>query len=367
MKIIHVGSSSSPQKVDGVNTTIWLVSREQSLLGHQVTLLIDSPPDLSAQEFALNSGINLAYIPANSIRYNPEALKTLLGSTSPEIVHLHSIFLPKQATLCKILLKNKISYIITPNAISPQLFKRGKLKKFLYSGLVEKSRFRKASGLTAVTPREEKQIRQYIPKYEGKVRCIPNPIDLSELSQDSWQANTKSKKIVYLGRYDVLHKGIDILIKIASFLPDNIEVHLYGTQDFKTQDWFNQLKKNLPSNVFIHGPVFGSMKVKVLTEASLYIQTSRWEVFGISIAEAMYLGVPCAVTSTVNLSEVFQQHDLGCVLSSDPQQAAIQLSGVLDNPDQLHRWSQQSKLYAKEHFQARIVAESFVNFYQEVI
>jgi glycosyltransferase involved in cell wall biosynthesis len=264
-------------------------------------------------------------------------------------------------------LKNKIAYIITPNAISPQLFKRGKLKKLLYGGLVEKSRFQKASGLTAVTPREEKHIRQYIPKYKGHMRCIPNPIDLSELCQDSWQANTKSRKIVYLGRYDVLHKGIDILIKIASFLPENIEVHLYGTKDAKTQDWFNQLQKNLPRNVFIHGPVFGAMKVKILTEACLYIQTSRWEVFGISIAEAMYLGVPCAVTNTVNLSEIFQQHDLGCVLSSEPQQAAMQLSEVLDNPDQLHRWSQRSKLYAKEHFQAQIVAESFLNFYQEVI
>lgn len=366
MKILHVGSSSSPQKVDGVNTTVWLVAREQALLGHLVTLLIDSPPDSAAQKFASEAGVELACVPANALRYEPIALRQLIRQQSPDIVHSHSVFLPKQASLCKLLDKLKIPYIITPNAICPQLLKRGRVKKSLYSKFIEKPRFREAAGITAVTPREKEDIGQYIPNYHGKLGWIPNPVDPSQLDGPGWNASQASRRVVYLGRYDVMHKGLDFLLDVARALPSDVEVHLYGTRDPRTQHWFDKLQRGLPGNISIHGPIFGKDKVKVLTEASLYIQTSRWEVFGISIAEAMYLGVPCAVTKTVNLSEVFQHHDLGCVLPSNAQLAATTLASLLNDRTQLCHWSERSRAYAKEHFQAQTIAERFLEFYQEV-
>lgn len=367
MKIWHVGSSPSPRSVDGVNTTVWLVSKEQARLNHSVTLLVDAPPDDDAQAWAEEAGIRLNYIAANRWRYDPKKLEFLLNSNAPDIVHIHSVFLPKQATLGKKLVKQGIPYVLTPNAIHPQLLRRGRLKKQIYSWLIEKPRFIQAAALAAVTPREGKDIRAFVPSYSGQIHWVPNPINLDDLQDRTWTGKIDTKRIVYLGRFDILHKGIDILIEIARFLPSEVEIHLYGTQDARTKQWMAQLAQNLPPNLFFHPPVFGDEKVKILANASLYIQTSRWEVFGISVAEAMYLGVPCAIAATLNLADLFQEHNLGLVMPSNPQESARMIVEALSMPSQLNFWSKQGKEYARQHFEPQTVTQKYLQLYEKAL
>jgi glycosyltransferase involved in cell wall biosynthesis len=366
MKIWHIGSSPSPKSVDGVNAVVWLVAQEQARLGHSVTLLVDAIPDYESQLWADKIGIRLKYITASMWGYDSEKLHLLLKSDTPDIVHIHSVFLPRLATLGKTLVKQCIPYIVTPHAIHPQLLRRGCLKKQIYSWLIEKPRFLQAAAITGVTPREAEDIQAFVPNYSNPVRWIPNPINLEDLQDRTWAGKTNTKRIVYLGRFDVLHKGIDILIEIARFLPSDIEIHLYGTQDAKTKEWMEQLTRNLPPNIFFHSPVFGAEKARILANASLYIQTSRWEVFGNSIAEAMYSGVPCAIAATINLAEVFQKHNLGLVLPASPQESAKLITEVLSQPTQLQFWSRQAKEYAQQHFKPQTIAQKYLKLYEEV-
>lgn len=367
MKILHVGASASLKQVNGVNAAVWLISTEQALLGHEVTLLLDSPPDLDAQQFAEQTGIGLAYVGANSLRFDARATRRLIEEKAPDIVHRHSVFIPRHAFLCMLLRKSKIPYIITPHAMSGQLLKRGRIRKWLYGLFVEKPRFRRAAGITGVTPREGRDIAKYVGNYRGPIRCIFNPIDASQMGGYAWNISISPKKVVYLGRYDVMTKGLDVLLEIARALPADVEVHLYGTRDRKTQGWFDELTKTLPANVTIHGPVFGVDKVKALSGASIYIQTSRWETFGISIAEAMFLGVPCALAETVNLSEVFRENDLGLVLPSEPGGAAKVLSAMLHDEAKLTDCSKRGRAFAEKHFEAQAIAKEYVTFYREVL
>ena len=99
----------------------------------------------------------------------------------------------------------------------------------------------------------------------------------------------------------------------------------------------------------------------------MYIQTSRWEGFPISIAEAMYLGSPCAVSDTIDLAKLFADEDLGLVLPSNPKEAALSLSEVLAHPASLLRWSQRARSFAHRHFNPSAVASDYVDLYQEVL
>jgi glycosyltransferase involved in cell wall biosynthesis len=366
MKIWHVGASPSPEEINGVNNTIWPVAIEQCHQGHQVSLILEQKPDQKGMELSQQEGLQVIEIPATFWGYHSPVLQFVLRTQPPDVVHFHSMFIPKQPSLVPQLKQQHIPYIITPNAITPQQLQRRWLKKWIYSVLVEKSHFRNAAGIAVVTPLEQKALMSFVPDYSGLVHWIPNPINPNTLTGQQWQGQTHGKRVVYLGRFDVWHKGIDHLVELGRLLPD-IELHLYGIEDHQTRRCLHRIQRNLPQNVYFHPPVFGAEKLQVLTEASVYIQMSRWEVFGISIAEAMALGVPCAIANTINLAELFQSHDLGLVLSKNRSDAAQQLRQALENPTQLQKWSEQGKTFAQRHFQADTIARQYLNLYQAVM
>ncbi|WGV26660.1 glycosyltransferase family 4 protein [Halotia branconii] len=367
MKILHIGASVSPQVVNGINYVVWSVAQSQVCLGHNVSILLNSKPPDSTKDFVKKAGINLLYIHSNHGIYNKQALENLLKYCVIDIVHFHSIFMLNQASLSAYLVKQKIPYIVTPHAINPEFLKRGWLKKWLYGWLIEKPRLLKASAITAVTLGEKRAIQNYVPNYKGMISCITNPVKFEDFSNIKWSGNTTKKKLVYLGRFDVFHKGIDILVELASLLTPNIEVHLYGKIDAKTSNWLKRIQNSLPANMYFHPPVFKAEKNKILSQASMYIQTSRWEVFGVSIAEAMYLGLPCAIMPTMNLAEIFKEHDLGLILPRNLEEAAKLLVHTLNQPDILHHWSKQAHLFAKENFQPQKVAIEYLKLYEEVL
>jgi len=232
--------------------------------------------------------------------------------------------------------------------------------------MLEKRRLDNASAITLVSPEEEKAVHAVVPNYGGIVRWISNPVDNYNLEGYSWKGNIGAKRLVFLGRFHVVHKGIDILVDTARFLPD-IEFHLYGTEDPATKGQFERIKLRLPPNVNLHGPVFEAEKAQVLANASLYIQTSRWEGFPISVAEAMYIGVPCAIAETLYQAELFRRRDIGLVFSPNPKEAAVRLSRALTQPARLRHWSEQARAYARTHFHPQTVACRYLQLYQEVL
>ena len=365
MKIWHIGASPFAQKVSGVNNLVWLLAREQARQGQQVSVVISGSPDKTAMTWAEETGLKILTIGGSSWRYSSKDIDRLLNLERPDLVHMHSVFLLKQAFLAKSLVRQNIPYVITPNSISPQLLQRGWLKKAIYSFLLEKPRFLSATAITAVTPKEREAIQAFVPSYRGKINVIPNPIDVNNLGRLKWNGEIEAKRVVYLGRFDVLHKGIDILVDMAREVPD-IQFHLYGSEDEKTKEWLKELRQSLPDNIYFHSPVFGVEKNEVLASASLYIQMSRWEIFGISIAEAMSLGVPCAIADSLNLAEFFQKHDLGLVMPLNPQEAALALKKAFAEPTRLQEWSTQGKAFALENFQLSVVASKYLEVYEEV-
>lgn len=364
MKIWHVGCLPSPQSVDGVNVTVWLVAKEQAAMGHQVSLLVDSPPTESAVELATQLGIKLIYVPATSLGFDVEKLQHALRLSPPHLVHMHSVFLLRQATLAYQLSSAKVPYVVTPHGgLDSQ---RGRLKKSIYNLLIERRRFARAAAITVVAPGEAETVQAFVPRYKNIVKWVANPFDAQGLTDIQWQGNLSARKVVFLGRFDVLHKGLDFLVEMAKYLPD-VEFHLYGNEDQKTKQWLKQLQGNCTANVHFHAPVFGSEKLYVLTDASLYIQTSRWEGFPVSIVEAMHLGLPCAVSERPKFASLFREQDLGLVLSQDANTAAAQLHEALNQQERLRYWSESARAFAYQHFEPHTVAKHYLELYEEVI
>ena len=366
MRIWHVGACSSPLVVNGVNALVYTLSEEQLRLGDDVSLLLNGNPDDAASAFGRRTGTKFVVVPNSTYQFH-KAVISHLKESSPDIVHMHSVFIPHQALLARLLRKMEIPYVVTPNGgFAPEILARNRLKKIIYSSLIEKSRVRGAAGISAVTPGEEGEIRAFVPNFRGVISCIPNTVDPEGLKNVAWMPRSEKPKLAFLGRFDVEHKGIDILIDIGRHLPD-MEIHLFGREDPKTCSEMKTLRRNAPQNVFFHDPVFGGEKAAILAGAALYIQASRWEAFGISIAEAMYVGLPCAVASTLHLARLLEHHDLGLVFHPDPLRASAAIRNALSDVELLSRWSARSQEFARLNFRPAAVAQSFHEFYRSSI
>lgn len=367
MRIWHVGASRSPNDVNGVNYAIWSIAKAQATLDHAVSLILDGEPDEAAGRAAKTGGFDLPAIPNSMFRYGTAKIEKLLETEPPQIVHFHSVFIPKQAQLAKRLERAGIPFVITTHGgLSPHILRRGAVKKRIYSRLIEKPRLMRAAAISAVMPKEIEEIRRFIPEYRQMIRFVPNPID-DEMFDDPPPKNQGGRRrIVYLGRFDVEHKGIDILLEIARFLPQ-ADFHLYGAGDAKAGRELEFLKKKSTCNVHFHEPVFGAKKIAVLQSADLYLQTSRWEAFGISVAEAMALGTPCAVAETMFISELFRREKMGVVLEKDPKKAANRILNHLRDEEARKEFSARAKKYAAGNFSAARVAAKFIDVYRGAI
>lgn len=367
MNIWHVGGAPSPRTVDGINAVIWTVAAAQAEIGHQVLIVLTEPPQAEALAFAGEAGLEVAHLPAHVWGYERGPLNQLLRDHRPDIVHMHSVFVPKQASLADRLRALGIPYVITPHGgLIPAVQQRGRAKKSIYRRLIEGPRFMGAAAVGEVTPNGEGDVHAFVPRYRGPVRWIPNPVNAKLFDDACWKPDRDPQRLVFLGRFDVVHKGIDILVETARRTPE-AQFELYGNDHTPTKERLEGLRRSLPPNVAIRPPIFNQEKVCALTSATMYIQMSRWEALSISILEAMYAGVPPVITETMSMAPIIREHDAGLVVPLDPARAAPLISAALNDPAQLQNWSHNARRYARATFAPRPVAETYIRLYEEAL
>jgi len=350
LSILHSGASPNHREVDGINSLIWTLAAGQAARGDVVALQLLGEPNIATKAFADERGIKLI---------------SGWDETNPDIVHCHSVFIPAQVALCRSARGRLIPYVITPNGgLAAEILSRGRLKKTLYSIFVERPRFSGAAAIIGVMPPERADIANFVPRYRGRVAVIPNAIEDVVLSRYRWQRqeHRDRRKLVYLGRFDVDHKGIDLLAAVAGVLAET-DIHIYGRGSSRA---IVQLQRARPRNLHFHEPVYDEEKIKVLLDADMYVQMSRWEVFGISVAEAMSLGVPCAITESMYLASEMKDHGLGLTIPLDPVIAAEKIRAALSDAMALQSWSTSARQHALSAFGANTVIVSYAHLYREV-
>jgi len=134
----------------------------------------------------------------------------------------------------------------------------------------------------------EDKMRKFNPNVRTKI--VPQGVDKSYLKIKP----EKAEYLMFLGRYDVGQKGIDLLIKAYSKVKKQIKLPLllvgYGPDGYKINSLIKQL--GLSENVKIVGAKFGKEKLEILSKAKLFIAPSRHEGFCIAALEALACGIP---------------------------------------------------------------------------
>jgi glycosyltransferase involved in cell wall biosynthesis len=143
----------------------------------------------------------------------------------------------------------------------------------------------------------------------------------------------------WVGRYDPVHKGLDVLMDAMALLsPEHrplLRLHGYDFRGGRAILERRIAELGLGDRVEVGGVISGADKAEFLSRADGYVHPSRWESYGIALLENLALGVPCLASSTIHLAADLRRDDAAILATPDPRGIADGLVALAAAPPDL--------------------------------
>ena len=175
----------------------------------------------------------------------------------------------------------------------------------------------------------------------NNISVIPNPITIH--NEEIKLCN--AKRVIAVGRY-TYQKGFDILIEawkmVHSKHPEWI-LNIYGPGD---KTFYEQLiiNNNLSSSIICHGAT--NDIIKKYKESSFFVFSSRYEGFGLVLAEAMSVGLPCvSFACPCGPRDIIHDGEDGILCENgNSTMLAEGICKLIENPQLRNEMSKQAKI-----------------------
>lgn len=387
MNIAHfILGRCNPDAPTGVEKFLFYLAQAQALAGHTVSVICSTP----------HAGEPLPVKPDNfDIREYPftKARFTLSrgfkrdiekGIIRLDIGHLHSVFGPELWAEGRFLKHLGIPYVITPHGgLSPWVINRSKIKKAIFNYLFQVPLFNDAAKIHILVDKEVSDLRRL--GIRRPTFMVGHGFDFTELPERlhrDWFTSFTSKgseiqkgfKLVFIGRLDPLHKGLDLLIKgfsiAVSRLKDQpMSLILIGPPFKDNQKILLSLVREygVEKKVFFTGPIHGKEKYHALASADIYVQTSRWEGIPFTLLEALACSTPCIITPATNLTELILRYKAGFVTEPTPEDIATKIIQAVKQREDLPEMGRNGRRLVEQEFEWTRTAEVICNNYIEII
>ena len=186
-------------------------------------------------------------------------------------------------------------------------------------------------------------------KFLDNLEVIYNPITIKK--KDTVISNLKNKKIVCVSRLAIEQKGIDYLIEIAKRLPAEWTIELAGNggkrEKKQIRKWIDE--NNLKSKLILVGSLNDSQLSDLYLSGSIFLLTSRWEGFGLSVTEAMSFGLPVLAFETSDTNAITIHGKYGLLAkTSDIDDICNKLDVLINNSDERSKYQNLSISRSKQ-------------------
>ena len=239
------------------------------------------------------------------------------GFSNPDLVIFNEIYKPAYLKLYKECIKKKIPYVIIPHGcLTKKSQSKKKLKKIIANCIFFNRFINKSLAI------------QYLNEIEKKDSVITNHrfivsgngIEINEKKA----YNFKSKNFIYIGRYDIRVKGLDLLVKTVSenkewFVNKNVKIELYGRNSGIGYKLLKELinENKISDILLLHDAIYDKEKEKALLNSYSFIQVSRHEGQPMGIMEALSYGLPCIVTYETTFGNYVNDNRCGIGINFD--------------------------------------------------
>jgi glycosyltransferase involved in cell wall biosynthesis len=305
----------------------------------------------------------------------PEATRRFVDERRTEIdlLHMHSVFIPNNVWVAN---RSELPYAITPNGgYSPEvLLGRNRFLKTAWSWMHERKYVEEARFVHAVSPREMRLLRTMF-KIDT-LMVAPNAVELPrETITPQQRSGDVPKRIVFMGRLAIDHKGLDVLLEgYARYVRAGGHIDselIIAGPDFRSgRRQLEALTASLliEGRVRFSGSLFGTDKDAMLRSARVFVHTSRWEGMPFAVLEALGMGCPVLLTPATNLGDIVQDYGAGVVVEGTAEAVCDGIATILEMP--AHRYTAMcvaAQRLVSEHFTWSKVAEQVAAAYRTML
>ena len=183
-----------------------------------------------------------------------------------------------------------------------------------------------------------------------------------ELLKIKDKTDHKEKFLLYLGRFDIYMKGLDILIqsfKLVCQKNSSLKLILAGkSRPEQQQKICHLIKENfLEGKVIIQTNITEKEKKTLLSRCLFFVSPSRYEGFGIAALEANAAGkMVIASTAYGFKSSLKDNYSAKLVNLKEKHSLALMIEYYINEPKQIRIMNQQAKEWAN-HFSWKVVME----------
>ena len=351
MKIIHIANLGQ-ENYNGITEVVKNLSIAQMQLGHDVFVYHLFPRCVIPIESHIK------------VIDTYDEFKINISAFRPDIVIFHSIYKPQYFKFMKYCQKNHIPYLITFHGAANKVsLNKSKWKKRIANILFVNKFIEKSAGIIYLNDNEKLSDHQFSRLAPGYI--LSNGITLPKRMDYEPKVGNKIQ-FLFMGRYDYLHKGLDILISALDIayrkIYDKAIFNFYG------QGLFQQLKQDTAKfgdMISINGPVFGKDKEEVFRNSDIFLLPSRFEGMPIGVLEALSYGIPCVITKETNMAEVVD--DSGLIVECNAESLAEAIISIVNMPiENLKSMSSRAFGYVRP-FTWDNIAEQSIALYSYII
>lgn len=159
-----------------------------------------------------------------------------------------------------------------------------------------------------------KYLIDYYSKYHLEIEYIPNPFDSSNFAYN--RSNIEEYSILWVRAFDETYQpefAITILSLVLKEYPQ-AKLTMVGPDNGKLKETLETIKKlGLQNKVVITGPIANNKLSSYYQTHHVYINTTLYESFGISLIEAASCGIPI-VSNPVGEIPYLWKHELTALL-----------------------------------------------------
>lgn len=193
--------------------------------------------------------------------------------------------------------------------------------------------YRQYRAILAISEAVAASLAQFIPSIQSRLHVINNGIDLERFSRAAGYDKRclighDAPLVVAVSRFDP-PKDHQTLIRAVAGLPG---VHAVLVGDGPLRSRTEQLAKRLGVSDRIHFLGRRSDVPSILRTADVFVQSSRWEGFGLATVEAMACGLPVVASKVPGLADVVG--DAGLLFEpGDAEELRALVARLLTNSD----------------------------------